>query len=115
MLKLLEQVEAVAQHRVVPPMTTASVTFDAEAPNRSASIPDWWGWTIGVEFRHRTNGPETERIHLLRNGIRAIAHEVYGEIEEEVRLALRDLWDEGFHRSKAADRLEKLLPLLRGD
>ena len=115
MLKLLEQVDAATQHRAVPPMTTVSVSFDADAPSMSAPIPDWWKWEIGIEFRQWVEGPEADRIQLLRNARRAIAHEVYGEIEEEIRLALRDLWDEGFHRSKAAERLEKLLPLLRAE
>ncbi len=116
MLKLLKQVEAATQHRAVPPMTTASVNFDAIAPHPvSAPIPDWWKWHIGVKLFSRTEGPEADRDQLLRNARRTIAHEIFGEIEEEIRLALRDLWDDGFYRSKAAERLENLLPLLRGE
>ena len=116
MLRLLQKIEAKTEHRSPEPyMATAVVDFDATPPRPDDYGQRWWTWLIGVQLRHLTKGPEADREQLLRNARRAIAHEVYGEIEDEIHLALQDLWSEGMHRSKAADRLEKLLPLLRGE
>jgi hypothetical protein len=58
-------------------------------------------------------GAELERVR--ERAVRAIAHEAYGPIEQELRAILILLWEEGMAGSEAANRINAMLPILRGE
>jgi hypothetical protein len=53
--------------------------------------------------------------HARERAIRAIAHQVYGPIEQELRSVLALLWEEGLHDTPAVKRIDALIPVLRGE
>jgi len=52
---------------------------------------------------------------VKERAIRAIAHEVYGPVERELREILHMMWQDGLHNSEAAKRIDAMIPILRGE
>lgn len=53
--------------------------------------------------------------HAKRRAVRVIASRLYGPVEDELRLALEELWADGMYDHPATKRIENMLPVLRGD
>lgn len=67
------------------------------------------------ELERSREDADGEREWARRRAVRTMAHHVYGPVENELRAALVELWEDGLHHTKAAARIEAMLPILRGE
>ncbi len=114
-LPLLDQIR-LTQDRAVPPpsLNWANVTFEAKDPPMMAD-PYWLEYVAKIEVFFAQTAPQGSAPMIERRARRALAEFIYGPVEKEVRAAMRELWQEGRHGSKAEARLEAMLVVLRGD
>lgn len=115
-IKILDHMRLSFERRVVAPLDYASATFRVEhTPLNYLPAPDWREYRAEVKVFFAQAGPAGQEAQMRHTAQRAIASHAFGEVEQEVRAALREMWEVGQHRSKAAQRLDAMLPVLRGE
>lgn len=111
-IELLDHIRLQQERYAVIPLPYAKMHFQHSELN---TIPDSFEYHATIEIFFRQVGRKKDLTMLAKNARFALAEHMYGSVESEIRAALRDLWSEGYHHSKAAARLTAMLPALRGE
>ena len=115
-IELLDHIMIHQGKRVAPPLDYARVSFGTGEPPREMQADPYWIEYFGtVEAFFRQIGQSGETEMMGERARRALADYIFGSIEAEIRAAIREMWAEGRHDSKALKQLEAMLPVLRGE
>lgn len=75
-----------------------------------------WEYHAFAQVGFKQIAPRDASADVRKQAIRAICHHVFGPVEAELRLVQEDLWRLGVPSSSpAAQRVDRLLAVLRGD
>ena len=102
------------ERRVVAPLDWASFSFTTEGHDPFPT-QEWREYHARVEVFFKQIGPPANESKMRESAKRSIAHHMFQDVEAEIHAALREMWEAGQHDSKAAKRLEAMLPVLRGE
>jgi hypothetical protein len=121
-MKILKAIEAFRREREPPPRRHVrfTITEIQQPPEPNRDI--WTRWRIelrlGVEVAEQDNVPDAAHQHqeVMDHAYRAIAHELYGEIEDDLRELYGLLAEEGWRPQgdPVAILIDKMFNKLRG-
>jgi hypothetical protein len=114
-VKLIDAIQMSIGERVPARLPMTSINFALESDEPLLELSDQVKHIARVEVLFSQIAPVKDAPRMKHTAIRAIAHHIYQDVEAEIHLALRELWEEGLHHSAAAKRLEAMLPVLRGE
>jgi hypothetical protein len=118
-LPFVSALRDVVLRRVLPRISLRHVDIVAWADGPDPVRQDYEVEVFAKIFaRSRVSEPTDKESmdQVYRSAVRRICHEIYGPVEQEIRLVLHDLWEEGLYDEHPAIlRIEKLLPMLRGE
>lgn len=81
-----------------------------------ANFPNDFEYIAKVVVGFKQIGPKGAEPHIRQNAVRSIAHHLYGPVEQELRLAMEELWSMGVSNSSPVMlRLKRVIAGLRGE
>ena len=98
-----------------PYVSWAHVDYSDMKSDRSAVAEHLLDYRSSAEVFFQQTAPKDAGDMVREKAVRAMAHHVYGPIENELRGVLEHLWENGMHHSVAAKKIEAMLPTLRGE
>lgn len=98
----------------LPPLVNAMDWY--EGPAEALYMPQDLRFSAYAEIGFQQIAPKSAAELVRRRGVRAICHHIYGPIEQELHLALHDMWERGLSSSDpVVRRIERLICVLRGE
>lgn len=113
-MRFLEAIKSSQVERTIKRDGRISAFFKAEAPI-DLVYDDYWLIRHEATVRFETRGPLDALKEMTRSATRAIAYEVYGEVEDDLKQLKHLLWEEDYRPpgDPVMDKLNEILDKLR--
>jgi hypothetical protein len=113
-ISVLDAMRLSFERRISAPFDLAKMSFEVSEPS-ALRAEDYREYLARVDVNFKQIGPAGLTQQMTTTARRSIARLLFKEVEAEILDILRLQWEGGYHHTPATERLEKMLPVLRGE